>query len=44
VRDFGEVDRLLACLRNPYDEQPQFERYAAAPPEWAQALHLSCSS
>jgi uncharacterized protein YdiU (UPF0061 family) len=43
-RDFGEIDRLLACLRRPYDEQPQFEHYAQLPPDWAGALHLSCSS
>ncbi|MCU0951268.1 MAG: hypothetical protein MUC68_09425, partial [Burkholderiaceae bacterium] len=44
VRDFTEIDRLLTCLRRPYDEQPQFEHYAALPPDWATALHLSCSS
>lgn len=43
-RDFGEVTRLLAVLRQPYDEQPGFEAYAALPPDWAGALHLSCSS
>jgi uncharacterized protein YdiU (UPF0061 family) len=44
VRDFSEIARLLACLRRPFDEQPQFERYAALPPDWAGNLHLSCSS
>jgi serine/tyrosine/threonine adenylyltransferase len=43
-RDFAEIDRLLDCLRRPYDEQPQYEAYAALPPDWAGALHLSCSS
>ncbi len=43
-RDFGEVERLLRCLRLPFDEQPEFEAYAQLPPEWAGALHLSCSS
>jgi uncharacterized protein YdiU (UPF0061 family) len=43
-RDYAELRRLLAVLRRPYDEQPQFERYAAPPPEWAKGLHLSCSS
>lgn len=43
-RDFGEIARLLDCLRNPYDEQRQFDDYAAAPPDWAGSLHLSCSS
>jgi uncharacterized protein YdiU (UPF0061 family) len=44
ARDYGEIARLLACLSNPYDEQPDFDDYAAAPPEWAGSLHLSCSS
>jgi uncharacterized protein YdiU (UPF0061 family) len=43
-RDYGEVDRLLRLLQRPYDEQPEFESYAAAPPDWAGGLHLSCSS
>jgi uncharacterized protein YdiU (UPF0061 family) len=44
ARDFVEVERLLRCLRLPFDEQPEFEAYAQLPPEWAGALHLSCSS
>lgn len=44
ARDFGEVDRLLRCLQRPFDEQPEFESYAAPPPDWASRLHLSCSS
>lgn len=43
-RDYAEIERLLACLRRPYDEQPGFEDYAAAAPDWAASLHLSCSS
>ena len=43
-RDFGEIERLLAVLSRPYDEQPGNEAYATEPPEWAQSLHLSCSS
>ena len=42
--DFSELRRLLAVLRRPYEEQPEAERYAQAPPDWATALHLSCSS
>ena len=42
--DFSEVRRLLACLRRPYDEQPEFENYAALPPDWANGLEVSCSS
>ncbi len=43
-RDFAEIERLLDCLRRPYDEQPHYEAYAGLPPDWAGALHLSCSS
>lgn len=43
-RNFDEVARLADVLSRPYDEQPENERYAAAPPEWAHSLNLSCSS
>jgi len=43
-RDFAEVERLLRVLSLPYDEQPEFDDYAKAPPDWADGLHLSCSS
>ncbi len=43
-RDFSEIARLHAILARPYDEQPEHEAYAAEPPDWAQSLHLSCSS
>ena len=43
-KDFSEVDRLLAVLRRPFDEQPDFETYAAPPPDWAKDIAVSCSS
>ncbi|AXA94590.1 YdiU family protein [Massilia sp. YMA4] len=43
-KDFSEVERLLAILQRPFDEQPEHERYAALPPDWASALEVSCSS
>ena len=43
-QDFSEVQRLLTCLRRPYDEQPEFADYAALPPDWASGLEVSCSS
>ncbi|MDX8386499.1 MAG: protein adenylyltransferase SelO family protein, partial [Gallionella sp.] len=43
-RDFSEVDILLKLLQKPFDEQPEMERYAALPPEWAQKISVSCSS
>jgi uncharacterized protein YdiU (UPF0061 family) len=43
-KDFSEVEHLLACLRRPFDEQPEFGHYAALPPDWANGLEVSCSS
>jgi serine/tyrosine/threonine adenylyltransferase len=46
--DFSEVKTLLQLLRNPYHEQPEYERYFAKRPEWARTKAgcsmLSCSS
>jgi uncharacterized protein YdiU (UPF0061 family) len=43
-KDFSETNRLLKVLEKPYDEQPENERYAALPPDWASHLEVSCSS
>jgi serine/tyrosine/threonine adenylyltransferase len=43
-KDFSEVARLLAVLEHPYEEQPENERYADLPPDWANQLEVSCSS
>lgn len=43
-KDFSEVAAVLACLRRPFDEQPEYERFAALPPDWARSLAVSCSS
>ncbi len=43
-RDFSEIDRLLNLLSKPFEEQPGMESYAAAPPEWARQIEVSCSS
>ena len=43
-RDYTELGRLHDVLRRPFDEQPDRENYAAAPPDWAQTLSVSCSS
>ena len=43
-KDFTEVATLLAVLEKPFDEQPEYEHYAALPPGWASDLEVSCSS
>jgi len=46
--EFSLVRRLLDVLRNPYDEQPDAQEFAARRPEWARTRvgcsMLSCSS
>ncbi|QID19213.1 YdiU family protein [Nitrogeniibacter mangrovi] len=42
--DMGEFHAVHACLRRPFDEQPEYERFAAPPPDWADGLEVSCSS
>lgn len=43
-RDYTEIDRLLRLLRDPCAEHPGMEAYAAAPPDWASSIEVSCSS
>ena len=43
-KDFTEVAQLLKVLERPFDEQTEFEKYAALPPDWASHLAVSCSS
>ena len=43
-KDFTEIDKLLAILQRPFDEQPKFDSYAAEPPDWAKQITVSCSS
>lgn len=42
--DFSELEQLHRCLRAPFDEAPEFEHYAAFPPDWGKKLEISCSS
>ncbi|HEY9098003.1 MAG TPA: YdiU family protein [Thiobacillus sp.] len=43
-RDYSEIQRLYTVLLHPFDEQPEFEAYAAEPPDWAKQIEVSCSS
>ena len=43
-KDFSEINKLLQILQNPFDEQPEYDAYAALPPNWASKLEVSCSS
>ncbi|MCL5060986.1 MAG: YdiU family protein [Candidatus Thermoplasmatota archaeon] len=43
-RDYSEVERLHRLLMHPFDEQPEYEAYAAEPPDWARKIEVSCSS
>ncbi|WP_079434349.1 YdiU family protein [Zoogloea sp. LCSB751] len=42
--DFSEVQAVQTCLSRPFDAQPEYERFAAPPPDWAEGLAVSCSS
>ncbi|PTQ89249.1 protein adenylyltransferase SelO [Agitococcus lubricus] len=42
--DFSELDILLTLVHRPYDEHPNYERYADLPPDWGKHLEISCSS
>jgi len=42
--DYSLVNTLHDVLKNPFDEQPDFESYADFPPQWGKELEISCSS
>ncbi len=42
--DYGQLERLFAVLKQPYAEQPEYDKLAALPPAWAAAISISCSS
>ncbi|WP_048440694.1 YdiU family protein [Caenimonas sp. SL110] len=44
LKDFSEVEALLAVLQAPFDEHPAHEDKAGFPPDWASQIEISCSS
>jgi uncharacterized protein YdiU (UPF0061 family) len=42
--DDAEIAKLMRLLKRPYDEQPEQDAYAAAPPEELRHIEVSCSS
>ncbi len=44
ARNYGKIEEVRQLLASPFEEHPAFEHYAAAPPEWAQHIAVSCSS
>lgn len=42
--DYAETDALLEVLQNPFDEQPEMERFNAPAPEPNRRVAVSCSS
>jgi uncharacterized protein YdiU (UPF0061 family) len=42
--DFGDFNRLLEVLEQPFEDNPEFAEYASPPPDWGKALEISCSS
>lgn len=43
-QDFSEIERLLRLLQRPFNAQSGMEEYAAATPDWAKGIEVSCSS
>lgn len=43
-KDFSEVSKLLKILSKPFDDQPEHEAYALAPPPNLNPVEVSCSS
>jgi uncharacterized protein YdiU (UPF0061 family) len=42
--DYGEIDRLLTLLSQPFSDQPGMQAYASEPPDWGRHLEVNCSS
>jgi uncharacterized protein YdiU (UPF0061 family) len=38
------VHEVFDAVRHPFDDDPRYDKWASAPPEWAKHLEVSCSS
>lgn len=41
---YGEIERLLSLLSQPFQDQPGMQAYAEEPPDWGRHIQVSCSS
>ncbi|MDB5873213.1 MAG: YdiU family protein [Ramlibacter sp.] len=44
LKDYSQVEALLALVQAPFDEHPAHEDKAGFPPDWASHIEISCSS
>jgi serine/tyrosine/threonine adenylyltransferase len=44
LKDYSEVEALLALVQAPYEEHPGQDAKAGFPPDWASHIEISCSS
>jgi uncharacterized protein YdiU (UPF0061 family) len=42
--NYSTIESLHQALKNPFEEQPEFDHLAALPPDWGKKLEISCSS
>jgi uncharacterized protein YdiU (UPF0061 family) len=46
--DYSVLEEVASVMQNPYDDQPQYQKYAALRPDWATqrpgCTMLTCSS
>lgn len=43
-KNYSEIDKVRRIFSKPFDEQPEYEKYAKESPDWAKDLVISCSS
>jgi serine/tyrosine/threonine adenylyltransferase len=44
LKDYSEIETLLALVQTPFDEHPGHDDKAGFPPDWASQIEISCSS